>query len=42
VNIYEVQGLLGRRHLITPQIDDKRRRTTAESASNDLHFCFIN
>jgi hypothetical protein len=38
VNIYEVHGLLGRRYLTTTQIDDKRRRTTAESASYDLHF----
>jgi hypothetical protein len=38
VNIYEVLGLLGHRYVTATQIDDKRRRTTAESASYDLHF----
>ena len=38
VDIRKVQELLGYRHVTTTQIYDKRRRTTAESASHDLHF----
>jgi integrase len=33
---YEVQELLGHRHVTTTQIYDKRRRTTSDSASHDL------
>jgi site-specific recombinase XerD len=36
VDIRKVQDLLGHRHITTNQIYDKRRRTTAESASHLL------
>lgn len=36
VEITKVQNLLGHRHITTTQIYDKRRRTTAESASHDM------
>src|SRR4051794_2697236 len=36
VNIRKVQELLGHRHITTTQIYDKRRRSTAESASHDV------
>ncbi len=36
VNIQKVQDLLGHRHITTTQIYDKRRRSTAESASHDV------
>lgn len=36
VEIRKVQDLLGHRHITTTQIYDKRRRTTAESASHDM------
>ena len=36
VDIVKVQNLLGHRHITTTQIYDKRRRTTAESASHLL------
>jgi site-specific recombinase XerD len=36
IDIRKVQDLLGHRHVITTQIYDKRRRTTAESASHDM------
>jgi site-specific recombinase XerD len=32
----KVQALLGHRHITTTQIDDKRRRTTAGSASHEM------
>lgn len=36
VDISKVKELLGHRHVTTTQIYDKRRRTTAESASHDM------
>ena len=36
VDIIKVKDLLGHRHVTTTQIYDKRRRTTAESASHDV------
>ena len=38
VDIRKVQELPDHRHVMTTQIYDKRRRTTAESAPHDLHF----
>ncbi len=35
-NIVKVQHLLGHRYITTPQIYDKRRRSTSESASHLL------
>jgi hypothetical protein len=38
VDIRKVQELLGHRHATTTQIYDKRRRSTAESASHDVRI----
>lgn len=38
VEIRKVQELPGHRHITTTQIYDKRRRTTAESASHEMPF----
>lgn len=36
VDIIKVKDLLGHHHVTTTQIYDKRRRSTAESASHDV------
>lgn len=39
VDVKEVHKCLGRQHIRTPPIYDKRRRTTPEGASHDMPIC---